>query len=300
MEEHEKIKKIVSIHALFNKFDMSKKFGCLYIVSTPIGNLDDITLRAIETLHKVDICACEDTRKSKILFNKYSIKTKLTSYHKFSEKSKSLDLIQKLKDGLNIALISDAGTPLVSDPGKYLVSEAIANDICISPIPGATSVIAALCVSGFDIEKFSFNGFFPRKSKEQKKMIEKLVNADNVSVFFESGKRLEKLLDCFSNSLCIDRKIFIAREMTKIHETFYRGTIDEVQRNILKSSHGLKGEFVVVLNSSVEVTEDQLSDEEVRVMKILTENLDPKLATKIGSKLLNKSRNQIYKSSLEN
>ena len=113
MEEHEKIKKIVSIHALFNKFDMSKKFGCLYIVSTPIGNLDDITLRAIETLHKVDICACEDTRKSKILFNKYSIKTKLTSYHKFSEKSKSLDLIQKLKDGLNIALISDAGTPLV-------------------------------------------------------------------------------------------------------------------------------------------------------------------------------------------
>ena len=131
-------------------------------------------------------------------------------------------------------------------------------------------------------------------------MIEKLVNADNVSVFFESGKRLEKLLDCFSNSLCIDRKIFIAREMTKIHETFYRGTIDEVQRNILKSSHGLKGEFVVVLNSSVEVTEDQLSDEEVRVMKILTENLDPKLATKIGSKLLNKSRNQIYKSSLEN
>ena len=131
-------------------------------------------------------------------------------------------------------------------------------------------------------------------------MIEKLVNADNVSVFFESGKRLEKLLDCFSNSLCIDRKIFIAREMTKIHETFYRGTIDEVQRNILKSSHGLKGEFVVVLNSSVEVTEDQLSDEEVRVMKILTENLDPKLAIKIGSKLLNKSRNQIYKSSLEN
>ena len=133
-----------------------------------------------------------------------------------------------------------------------------------------------------------------------KKIIEKLVNADNVSVFFESGKRLEKLLDYFSNSLCIDRKVFIAREMTKIHETFYRGTIDEVQRNILKSSHGLKGEFVVVLNSSVEVTEDQLSDEEVRVMKILTENLDPKLATKIGSKLLNKSRNQIYKSSLEN
>ena len=138
------------------------------------------------------------------------------------------------------------------------------------------------------------------RAKNKKKMIEKLVNADNVSVFFESGKRLEKLLDCFSNSLCIDRKIFIAREMTKIHETFYRGTIDEVQRNILKSSHGLKGEFVVVLNSSVEVTEDQLSDEEVRVMKILTENLDPKLAIKIGSMLLNKSRNQIYKSSLEN
>ena len=277
---------------------MNKNFGCLYIISTPIGNLNDITLRAIETLHKVDVCACEDTRTSRILFDKYSIKTKLISYHKFSEKSKTQLFIKKLKEGKNIALISDAGTPMISDPGKYLVSEALENNITISPIPGATSVIAALSVSGFSLENFTFYGFFPRKIKEQNLIIDQIKNSSFVSVLFESGKRLEKLLELLSSKLTDNQKIFVAREMTKIHETFYKGKVNEVKKLIAESSHGLKGEFVVVLDRSKEKNVE-VSKEDMRIMNILYENLDSKLAMKLGTKILGMKRNQIYKSYIE-
>ena len=144
---------------------MATNQGSLYIVSTPIGNLDDITYRAIDILTKVDICASEDTRVSRILFNKYNIKTKLISYHKFSERNKTNSLINHLLSGKDLALISDAGTPLISDPGQYLVEAAIENEIKVIPVPGPTSVISALSVSGFNLEKFTFYGFFPRKEK---------------------------------------------------------------------------------------------------------------------------------------
>ena len=152
---------------------MTKNLGSLYIVSTPIGNLNDITFRAIEVLNKVDICASEDTRISGVLFRKYNINTKLISYHKFSEKSKVNKLIDFLLSGKDIALISDAGTPLISDPGQFLVEAAIQNQIRIIPIPGVTSVITALSVSGFKLENFTFYGFFPRKSKERKVLLKK-------------------------------------------------------------------------------------------------------------------------------
>ena len=151
---------------------MARVQGSLYIVSTPIGNLDDITYRAVEILNKVDICASEDTRVSKKLFNKYNIKTKLISYHKFSERSKINSLINHLLSGRNLALISDAGTPLISDPGQYLVEAAIENEIKVIPVPGPTSVISALSVSGFNLEKFTFYGFFPRKEKDKKRIVQ--------------------------------------------------------------------------------------------------------------------------------
>ena len=150
---------------------MRKDQGSLYIVSTPIGNLDDITYRAVDILNKVDICASEDTRVSRILFNKYNIKTKLISYHKFSERSKTNSLINHLLSGKDLALISDAGTPLISDPGQYLVEAAIENEIKVIPVPGPTSVISALSVSGFNLEKFTFYGFFPRKEKDKKRVL---------------------------------------------------------------------------------------------------------------------------------
>ena len=185
---------------------MNNNQGSLYIVSTPIGNLDDITFRAIEVLNKVDICASEDTRVSAILFRKYQIKTKLTSYHKFSEKSKVDDLIGYMKSGKNIALISDAGTPLISDPGHFLVDAAIKNKIRIIPIPGVTSLISALTVSGFNLDNFTFYGFFPRKLKDKKDLIKKISLSSSPSVLFESGRRLEKLFDSLLISTTISPK----------------------------------------------------------------------------------------------
>ena len=274
---------------------MRKDQGSLYIISTPIGNLEDITIRAIETLKTVDLCACEDTRVSRVLFNKYQIKTKLISYHKFSEKSKSDELIKLIISGKNIALISDAGTPLISDPGKILVHSAIENNINIIPIPGPTSVIAALSVSGFDLENFTFFGFFPRKQKERKALLSKLKNSKNPSVFFESGKRIEKLFDIFQEELNPSLNILVAREMTKIHETFYRGQVGTIKDQILETDHGLKGEFVIVLDHSSQSQSSSFEGDELRVMEILTTYLDQKLALKIASEILDKSRNELYK-----
>ena len=223
---------------------MDNKSGTLYIVSTPIGNLNDITNRAIEILNKVDICAAEDTRKSIKLFNAHNINTKLTSYHKFSENTQTKRLIEELLSGKDVAIISDAGTPLISDPGRYLVNGAVEQGITIVPIPGATSVITALSVSGFDIENFKFFGFLPRKKNEREQLIKEICSSGVTSVVFESGKRIRKLLDDISKELREEIQIFVAREMTKIHETLYRGTALEVKEQLDSSEFGTKGEFV--------------------------------------------------------
>tara|TARA_B100001173_G_scaffold158431_1_gene137073 strand:- start:212 stop:1051 length:840 start_codon:yes stop_codon:yes gene_type:complete len=274
---------------------MDKNNGSLYIVSTPIGNLDDITLRALEVLKKVDICAAEDTRTSKILLSKYNINTKLTSYHKFSEKSKTLSLIENLKSGMNVALISDAGTPLISDPGKYLLDAAILNKISVIPIPGATSVIPALTVSGFNLDSFCFYGFFPRQKKEQIRVLKEISVSNKTSVFFESGKRIDKMLDTLLSHLQANTNIIVAREITKIYETFYRGDIETVAKNIIDSEYGKKGEFVVVIEGNLPDVNSEISEEDKRILEILLEKLDKKLAFELASKILNKKRNDIYK-----
>tara|TARA_B100001113_G_scaffold343155_1_gene330158 strand:+ start:734 stop:1573 length:840 start_codon:yes stop_codon:yes gene_type:complete len=278
---------------------MTLEQGSLYIVSTPIGNLDDITYRAVDILNKVDICASEDTRVSRILFKKYDISTKLISYHKFSEKSKINFLINLLKSGKDIALISDAGTPLISDPGQYLVEAAIENQIKTIPIPGPTSVIAALSVSGFNLETFTFYGFFPRKLKEKKKILKEIASSNGPSVIFESGRRLEKLIDTLSEELNEKCKILIAREMTKMHETLYRGKIKNIKDLMLASEFGLKGEFVIVLDSAVANQNDNLPYEDKRIIDILMNKLDKKLALEIGSEILQKKRNDLYQLKLE-
>ena len=279
---------------------MTKNLGCLYIVSTPIGNLNDITLRAIEVLNKVHICASEDTRISSVLFKKYNINTKLTSYHKFSEKSKINKFIDVLKSGKDIALISDAGTPLISDPGQFLVEAAIQNHIKIIPIPGATSVIAALSVSGFKLENFTFYGFFPRKSKEKKVLLKKIAASSGPSVLFESGRRLEKLIDSLSEELQPNCKVFVARELTKLHETLYRSELYKIKDLLLGSKFGLKGEFVIIIDGHEEEAGEFLIEDEKRILGILMEKLERKLALQIASEILKKNRNEIYKLKMKN
>ena len=279
---------------------MDNKLGTLYIVSTPIGNLNDITNRAIEILNKVDICAAEDTRKSIKLFNAHNINTKLTSYHKFSENTQTKRLIEELLSGKDVAIISDAGTPLISDPGRYLVNGAVEQGITIVPIPGATSVITALSVSGFDIENFKFFGFLPRKKNEREHLIKEICSSGVTSVVFESGKRIRKLLDDISKELREEIQIFVAREMTKIHETFYRGTTLEVKEQLDSSEFGTKGEFVLIISAFEKMLEEDFSDEDKRIMELLWDSLSQKEALSLGSKILNKKRNFLYQKKIDN
>ena len=228
-------------------------------------------------------------------FKKYNINTKLTSYHKFSEKSKINKFIDVLKSGKDIALISDAGTPLISDPGQFLVEAAIQNHIKIIPIPGATSVITALSVSGFKLESFTFYGFFPRKLKERKVLLKKIATSSGPSVLFESGRRLEKLFDSLSEELKPDCRIFVARELTKLHETFYRSELCKIKKILLDSDFGLKGEFVIIVDGYEEESRDILIEEEKRILGILMEKLDRKLALQIASEILKKREMKFIK-----
>ena len=280
---------------------MSKntKFGVLYIVATPIGNLEDISKRALDCLSSVDFCATEDTRKSKILMNKYNINTRLVSYHNFSEKQKLKYLISNLKDGLNIALISDAGTPLISDPGYLLVKAAQEESIQVIPIPGPSSLISALSVSGFPSDKFIFYGFPPKQQKAKQSFMKSLVSENRTSIVFESKRRIKDFLVDLEG-LCPGRKVFIAREMTKLHETFYRGEINKVISEISLDENSLKGEFVIVVEGIKEVKKEiLLTNDQAKVLEIILEKMKKKEALSLASKVFGIKKNSLYKFILE-
>ena len=214
----------------------------LYLVPTPIGNLNDITLRAIETLKKSDFILCEDTRVSRNLLKKYEITSKLISNHKFNEKKNLSNIVELLKSGLIISLISDAGTPGISDPGAILINECIKNNIEIIPLPGASSVSSAISVSGFS-EKFFFYGFFPEKKKIILEDLEILSKINSSIVFFISPKKINKIIP-FIKKFFLGRKILICREMTKIYEEFIRLEIDDLEQ----FKNNFKGELTVVIS----------------------------------------------------
>ena len=276
------------------------KLGTLYIVATPIGNLDDVSKRALETLSKVDFCIVEDTRKSKILLNRYEIKTKLVSYHKFSEHKKLNFVINKLKNGKNIALISDSGTPLISDPGYLLVKSALEESIKVVPIPGPSSIVSALSVSGLPLDRFSFYGFPPRQTKKKREFINSIVNENKTSVIFESGKRIKLFLEKLEK-INSKMEMFVAREMTKIHETFYKGSVQEILKEISLNNNSLKGEFVIVIKGKSRSKKNLnfLNEEQQRILEILLENLERKDALFIASEIFGTSRNIVYKSLLK-
>jgi len=215
----------------------------LYIVSTPIGNLEDITLRALEVLKKSDIILCEDTRQSIKLLNHYKIKKKLVSYHKFNEKKQMPSIIKYFNEGKILSLISDAGTPLLSDPGRLLVNECVANKIKVTPIPGASSITAAMSISGFN-DQFLFYGFLPKTINELEKVLDSLSNNNFTQVFFIPAKKINFYLNSFKKYFS-GRKIIIAKEITKIHEEFYREDIDKLKM----MSNSFKGELTVIISN---------------------------------------------------
>jgi len=225
---------------------MKEGIGTLYIVATPIGNLEDITLRALRILKEVDEIACEDTRHTRKLLSHFEISKPLISYFQHNQRARSSQLIEKLKEGATIALVSDAGTPGISDPGAFLVREAIQEGIVVVPIPGASAVISALCASGLPTERFYFQGFLPLKPGKRRGTMESLKDLAATLVFYESGRRLSGLFKDLAEVFGEEKRAVVARELTKIYEEFLRGTLREIAAQIPRE--GLKGECVVLVD----------------------------------------------------
>ncbi|MAF13416.1 MAG: 16S rRNA (cytidine(1402)-2'-O)-methyltransferase [Parcubacteria group bacterium] len=219
--------------------------GTLFVVATPIGNLEDITLRALRVLKEVDVIACEDTRVTQRLVKNYKIETQLVSYHQHSERGKIEFLIDKLKQGKDVALVSDAGTPGISDPGRLMVMAAAEEGIKVEAVAGPSAVAAALSVSGLPTDRFLFLGFLPHK-KKRSTMLKEIVDAKQTVVFYESVHRILKLLEEFKD-LELEREIVVIRELTKKFEASYRGLPTEVYRQLINDK--VKGEFVVIVAS---------------------------------------------------
>jgi 16S rRNA (cytidine1402-2'-O)-methyltransferase len=219
--------------------------GILYIVATPIGNLGDITIRAIETLKSVDLVVAEDTRHSKILFHKYDISTQLKSFHAQSSETKCREIITEIQKGKSVAYISDAGTPCISDPGLRLVRLAVEQKMDVVPIPGASALTALVSVAGVPAEGFVFHGFLPHKKGRQTR-IQSFTDSSKTNIFYESVHRFPRLLDELAEILGENRKIVVGRELTKLHEEIFRGTVKEAKYYFAKKN--TKGEFVVLVS----------------------------------------------------
>jgi 16S rRNA (cytidine1402-2'-O)-methyltransferase len=220
--------------------------GKLYVVGTPIGNLEDITLRAIRILKEVDLIACEDTRRTQKLLNAYKIKTRTISYHEHNEMTRAPELIIAMEEGSSIALVTDAGMPVVSDPGFRLVHLAVRHTIPVIPVPGASAFVAALAASGMPVDKFRFLGFLPSKKGERRKALEQLKDAPKTLVFYESPHRLLEMLKD-AREILGEREVVIAREVTKVHEEFLRGTIGATLEHFKKVP--TKGEITVLIGA---------------------------------------------------
>ena len=267
--------------------------GVLYLVATPIGNLEDITLRAIKTLNESSIVLAENTKTSQKLFSAHGINSKLVSFNDFSSNTKIASLLRKLKGGDSISLISDAGTPLISDPGFNLVSQAIDANIRIESIPGPSAVIAGLITSGIDNQKFIFEGFLPKKNNELKKTFLKLNYESRTTIFFESPHRIIKSFKVMEQILDNRRKISIARELTKMHETILRGTIGEVSSFVEKDPNLTRGEIVLIF----EGTDNNFSDFDEKLDELfnsLKKEVSLKKFSKVFSRITNFSAKEIY------
>lgn len=275
---------------------MSNPQGILYIVATPIGNLGDITARAIEILKSVDLIAAEDTRHSQALLRYFGIDKPLISLHEHNERERISGVLDRLSRGENIALISDAGTPLLSDPGFQLVKQARVSGFTVTPIPGVSAITTALSAAGLPTDRFLFAGFPPAKSEARKRLLRELEVYACTVVLFESSHRIIDLLHDLSGILDHNRQIVIARELTKRFETFLSGNVSDVLATVENDPDQQRGEFVVIIQGADEIEDD--SDGLRECLKILLEELPVKQAANLAAKLRGAKRNAAYQMAL--
>lgn len=270
--------------------------GTLYVCATPIGNLEDITLRALRVLKECDAIACEDTRHSASLFFKYEINKPLISYHEHNEQQRSEQLLERIAQGENIVLVSDAGMPCISDPGYVLVQKAREKNIPVTVLPGANAGLCALVLSGFKCDRFVFEGFLPRSNKERKQRIEALKNEERAVILHESPHHLEKTLEELA-SACGDRKIAIVREITKIHEECVTFPLSAWRESLPT----VKGEFVLVLSENENAKLNEFADLSVKeqLQALLDSGMDKKSAVKEVASRLNKPKNEVYMEAID-
>jgi 16S rRNA (cytidine1402-2'-O)-methyltransferase len=271
--------------------------GKLYVVGTPIGNLEDITLRAIRILKEVDVIACEDTRRTQKLLNAYKIGTRTISYHEHNEMTRAPELVIQMEEGSSIALVTDAGMPVVSDPGFRLVHLAVRHGIAVIPVPGASAFVAVLAASAMPVDKFRFLGFLPSKKGERKKALEELKDATRTLVFYEAPHRLEEMLTD-AREILGDRELVVAREVTKIHEEFIRGTISSTLAYLKRRP--AKGEITVLIgphtasdsNETAPVAASIISE----VQAVMAERkVDKRAALKVVARNRGVSKSEAYR-----
>jgi len=274
----------------------------LYLVGTPIGNLEDITLRALRVLKEVDVIACEDTRQTQKLLNHYAIMTRTTSYHEHNEMTKSAELVKEMHEGASVALVTDAGMPGISDPGYRLITLAIRHHVPVVPIPGASAFLSALVASGLPTDSFRFSGFLPAKRGERRAALEDVKSSPRTQVFYEAPHRVVEALEDVVEVLGEARHVVVAREVTKLHEEFLRGRASEVLRN-LKAREVVRGEITLLIGKAEEGDARGAADASSarvsvrqRVEQIMAEEgVDEKVALKKLAKERGVSKSEAYR-----
>lgn len=277
---------------------MADTAGTLYLVSTPIGNLEDLTRRALRVLAEVDLIACEDTRHTRKLLDHYGIKTKTISYHEHNERERADELAARLAEGLSIALVSDAGTPAVSDPGYRLVRAAIEHGASVVPVPGATALVAALTASGLPTDEFFFGGFLPARSTARRARLSQLRALPATLVFYEAPHRIADTLRD-ARELLGEREAAVARELTKLHEEIARGRLSELIEKF-SGDHAARGEMVLVIDRTVIADADQAATQTESIAALVAayerdEGLDHRAALKRAARQLGLSRDEAYR-----
>ena len=273
---------------------MTQQAGRLWVVATPIGNLDDLSPRARRTLAEAELIAAEDTRHSAALLQHAGIATRCIALHEHNEREISIGLVERLRAGAQIALISDAGTPLISDPGFRLVRAAREAGITVSPVPGACAAIAALSAAGLPSDRFVFEGFLPVKSAARRAHLQPLRNETRTLIFYESSHRIVDALDDLVAAFGGERRAVVARELTKLFETVLDGTLADLAARVLADPNQQRGEFVVLVGGAVEDAAAARLGEGRRVFELLRKELPPGRAAKLAAEISGASRKQLY------